>query len=193
MKKFLYIFICSCFVILGCLSFAGCGEQFIEERTYQLVNMQVIRDKTPNDGNYSNFEDGVFTNTLTGSMKIDQVKVAVGKQSSTLIFDDSQNTGFVVRYVFDVYTSMDVYPAYSFSSYEIKLDGVNIENISETEISDFSLQVKELYQDIMQFTNVLTFGQTSIQLVTQNKSFACSIIILDNNDNFCFMAMLYGY
>ena len=193
MKKFLYIFICSCFVILGCLSFTGCGEQFIEERTYQLVNMQVIRDKTPNDGDYSNFEDGVFTNTLTGSMKIDQVKVAVGKQSSTLIFDDSQNTGFVVRYVFDVYTSMDVYPAYSFSSYEIKLDGVNIENISESEISDFALQVKNLYQDIMQFTNVLTFGQTSIQLVTQNKSFACSIIILDNNDNFCFMAMLYGY
>ena len=73
------------------------------------------------------------------------------------------------------------------------LDGVNIENISESEISDFSLQVKNLYQDIMQFTNVLTFGQTSIQLVTQNKSFACSIIILDNNDNFCFMAMLYGY
>lgn len=45
MKKFLYIFICSCFVILGCLSFTGCGEQFIEERTYQLVNMQVIEIK----------------------------------------------------------------------------------------------------------------------------------------------------
>lgn len=192
-KKVLSILACFCLVILGGFSLAGCGEQFIEEKTYQLVNMQVIKDETPNDGSYSHFDDGEFSDSFTGGMRISQSKVEVGRKSSTLIFDDSQNTGFVVSYVFDVYTGADVYPAYSFTSYKIMLNDVDVSTLSESEIQAFSPEVKNLYEDILQFTNVLSYGETSIQLITQNKAFACNIVMIDNEGKLYFMATLYGF
>lgn len=192
-KKVLPIIACICLIILGAFGLAGCGSQFIEERTYQLVNMQVIKDKTPNDGNYVRYKDGEFSDRFTGDIKLSQCKVKVGKESSTLIFDDSQNTGFVVSYVFDVYTGVNVYPAYSYKSYKILLNNVDVSTLSESEIQAFTSDEKEMYDDILQFTYVLSYGETSLQLITQNKAFSCKIVMIDNEGNLLFMATIYGF
>lgn len=193
MKKKIFSFVLALCLILPCAIFlTGCGEQFIEERTYNLLGMTVIKDNTPYI--YSPFEDGQYYTSFCGDMDIEKCKLEVGRKSSTLIFDDSQETGIKAIYQFDVYTGADVYPAYSFKSYSITINGNDATNFSETEMSSLSTQVKELYIEVKQFSSVCGLGDTSIQLITQNKSLACHIIVTDKNDgSLLFMSMLYGY
>ena len=127
-------------------------------------------------------------------MDIEKCTLEVGKKSSTLIFDDTQETGIKAVYIFDVYTDDDTYPAYSFKSYSITINGEEATNLSETEISNLPSNVGELYVEVKQFSTVCGMGDTSIQLITQNKSLACHIIVKDStNGSLLFMSMLYGY
>lgn len=191
-KKILTFAIVLCLIIPCAIMLTGCGEQFIEERTYNLLGMTVIKDNTPYI--YSPFEDGEYATTFCGDMDIDKCKLEVGRKSSTLIFDDVEATGIKATYVFDVYTGSDVYPAYSFTSYSIAINGINATNLTENEISSLATEVKELYSEVKQFSTVCSMGDTSIQLVTQNKSLACHIVITNKDDgSLLFMSMLYGY
>lgn len=191
-KKILSILGCFCFLIFAGVCFAGCGEQFIEERTYQLINMQVIKDNTSAPG-YVPFEEGAFADSFTGSMSISQCTIQVGRETSTLVYDDTENSGLVVSYVFDVYTDDDVYPAYSFTSYEILLNDVDVKTLPESTIQDLPPETRSLYTDILVFTNILQQGNASIQLVTQNRAFACSIVLLNQDGSLAFMGNVYGY
>ena len=193
MKKKFFGFVLALCLILPCaFMLTGCGEQFIEERTYNLLGMTVIKDNTPYI--YSPFDDGEYATTFCGDMDIEKCTLDVGRKSSTLIFDDTQETGIKAVYYFDVYTEKDVYPAYSFKSYTITINGNNATNLTEEEISNLSLEVQELYKEVKQFSSVCGLGDTSIQLITQNKSLACHIIVKDKtNGSLLFMSMLYGY
>ncbi len=191
-KKILNFALALCFILPCAFMLTGCGEQFIEERTYNLLGMTVIKDNTPYI--YSPFEDGEYYTSFCGDMDIEKCKLEVGRKSSTLIFDDSQTTGIKAVYQFDVYTDTDVYPAYSFTSYSITINGEDASNLTETEISNLSAEVQKLYVEVMQFSSVCGLGDTSIQLITQNKSLACHIIVKDTTkDSLLFMSMLYGY
>lgn len=193
MKKKIFGFALTLCLILPCVfMLVGCGEQFIEERTYKLLGMTVIKDNTPYI--YSPFEDGQYYTSFCGGMSIEKCTLEVGRKSSALIFDDTQETGIKAVYYFDVYTEKDVYPAYSFKSYSITLNGNIATNLSEAEISNLSTEVQNLYTEVKQFSSVCGSGDTSIQIITQNKSLACHIIVKDKtNGSLLFMSMLYGY
>lgn len=193
MKKKTFSFVLAICLLLSCgFMLTGCGEQFIEERTYNLLGMTVIKDNTPYI--YLPFEDGEYYDSFCGGMSIEKCTLEVGRKSSTLIFDDTQETGIKAVYKFNVYTGADVYPAYSFQSYSITINGDNATNLSETEISNLSSNIQKLYTEVKQFSSVCGLGDTSIQLITQNKSLACHIIVKDKTDeSLLFMSMLYGY
>ena len=193
MKKRIFNFILAlCFILPCAFMLAGCGEQFIEERTYNLLGMTVIKDNTPYF--YSPFEDGEYSTAFCGDMDIDKCTLDVGRKSSTLTFDDTQGTGIRAVYYFDVYTEKDVYPAYSFKSYNITINGHSATNLTEAEISSLSPEVQKLYTEVKQFSFICELGDTSIQLITQNKSLACHIVVKDKtNNSLLFMSMLYGY
>lgn len=193
MKKKIFVFVLAICLLLPCgFMLTGCGEQFIEERTYNLLGMTVIKDNTPYI--YSPFEAGEYYDSFCGGMSIEKCTLEVGRKSSTLIFDDMQGTGIKAVYKFNVYTGDDVYPAYSFQSYSITINGNNATNLSETETSNLSSNIQKLYTEVKQFSSVCGLGDTSIQLITQNKSLACHIIVKDKTDgSLLFMSMLYGY
>ena len=191
-NKITKLFLTLCFIIPCLLFVTGCGEQFIEERTYNLLGMIVIKDNTPYI--YSPFDDGEYANSFCGDMRIDQCKLEVGRQTSTLTFDDVEETGIKAVYKFNVYTGADVYPAYSFSSYTININGVDATNLTETEIAELPADVRDLYIEVKQFSTVCGMGDTSIQLITQNKSLACHIVVTEKTTgSLLFMSTLYGY
>ena len=191
-KKVLTFVLAMCFILPCAFMLVACGNQFIEERTYNLLGMTVIKDNTPYI--YSPFDDGEYYTSFCGDMDIEKCTLEVGKKSSTLIFDDTQETGIKAVYIFDVYTDDDTYPAYSFKSYSITINGEEATNLSETEISNLPSNVGELYVEVKQFSTVCGMGDTSIQLITQNKSLACHIVVKDStNGSLLFMSMLYGY
>lgn len=193
MKKKILLFVLALCLMLPCaFMLTGCGEQFIEERTYNLLGMTVIKDNTPYI--YSPFTDGEYYTTFCGSMDIEQSTLEVGRKSSILTFDDVEATGIKAVYIFEVYTNSDVYPAYSFTSYEITINGHNATSLSESEIEGLEEDVRYLYTEVKQFSNVCAMGDTSIQLITQNKSLACHIVVKNKDDgSLLFMGMLYGY
>lgn len=193
MKKKIFSFIFALFLILPCaFMLTGCGEEFIEERTYHLLGMTVIKDNTPYL--YSQFGDGEYYSSFCGGMSIEKCTIEVGRKSSTMIFDDTQNTGIKAIYNFNVYTDSDVYPAYSFQSYSIFINGHEESTLNGNEISNLSAEVQKLYREVKQFSSVCGLGNTSIQLVTQNKSLTCHIVVKDKtDDSLLFMSMLYGY
>lgn len=193
MKKKILNFVLALCLILPCaFMFTGCGEQFIEERTYNLLGMTVIKDNTPYI--YAPFDDGEYATSFCGDMDIEKCTLEVGRKTSTLIFDDLKATGIKAVYQFDVYTDDDVYPAYSLASYSITINGKDSTNLTETEISNLSEEVQELYVEVKQFSSVCSSGNTSIQIITQNKSLTCHIIVKDKtNNSLMFMSMLYGY
>lgn len=192
MKKKIFSFIIAICLALPCaFLFTGCGEEFIEERTYNLLGMTIIKDNTPYN---SPFDDGQYSTSFCGEMSIEKTKLNVGRKSSTLTFDDSQASGIKAVYQFDVYTDKDVYPAYTFKSYTITLNGADVTNLPDSEVANLDESVREVYEDVKVFSEVCLAGNTSIQLITQNKSLACHIIVTDkNNGSLIFMSMLYGY
>lgn len=190
-KKIFSLIIAICMVLPCAFLFTGCGEEFIEERTYNLLGMTIIKDNTSYN---SPFDDGQYSTSFCGQMSIEKTKLDVGRKSSTLTFDDSQASGIKAVYQFDVYTDKDVYPAYTFKSYTITLNGVDVTNLSDGEVANLNESVREVYEDVKIFSEVCLAGNTSIQLITQNKSLACHIIVTDkNNGSLIFMSMLYGY
>lgn len=197
-KKILSFMLAICLLLPCAFLLTGCGEQFIEERTYNLLGMTVIKDNTTVIDNrpysYTHFEDGEYYDSFCGGMSIEQCTLGVGRKSSTLIFDDTQKTGIKAVYTFNVYTGGDVYPAYAFQSYTITIDENDATNLSEAEISNLSSSIQKLYIEVKQFCSVCSLGDTSIQLITQNKSLACHIIVKDKTEgSLLFMSMLYGY
>jgi len=193
MKKKILSLLFTMFLILPCMFvLSGCGEQFIEERNYNLLGMTVIKDNTPYI--YSPFDEGEYATSFCGGMRIEKTTLNVGRQSSVMVFDDSETTGIKATYVFDVYTGSEVYPAYTFKSYDIQINNMDATNLTESEISGLSNDVQKLYKEVKQFSNVCSLGETSIQLVTQNKSLCSHIIVLNPSDgSLMFMSMLYGY
>ncbi len=188
-RNILFSIIAFC-LIGACMLFAGCGEQFIVEKTYKLAEMQIIKDNTPSDGGYSHYPAGTFTEFLTGNMSCEDCTVEVGRQSTKLIYDTTDENGFYATYTFSVYTADDVYPAYNLSSIEVKHDGEVID------LDDYTPEAEDqfIFDNLKQFSYVLEYGDTSIQLVTQNKTFGAQIIMLDKTSgDLLLLAMLYGY
>ncbi len=191
-KKFFAII--ALFLILPCaFLFSGCGEQFIEERTYSLLGMTVVRDNTPTTGGYAHFDDGEYATSLTGGMYFEKCSLDVGRESCLFVFND-EATGVKASYKFKVYTDESVYPAYSYVSSSITINGQNAKNLTEEQIAALEADVLDIYTDVMQFTAICEYGDVSIQLVTQNKSFSCHIVILDKEtEDLVFMGMIYGF
>lgn len=193
MKKLGVMIACACLIIFGGVFLTACGEQFIVERNYQLINMQVIEDNTPNNGHYSHFEPGEWTTYLTGCITLDKCIVSVGQSQSILKFDDSDETGISADYTFEVYTNSNEYPTYKLSNIKIYFNGVEqtLEQISQKSLTGAQLY---LLESLAQFNFVMEYGETSIQLVTQNKSFSCHIMMQDKQTNgILFMGLLFGY
>ncbi len=190
-KKFLGL-VLTIFCIIPCaFALAGCGEQFIEERTYRLLGMTVIEDNSPYI--YRPFDDGEYSTTFCGGMSIQDCKLEVGRQNSILIYEDT-TSGIKAVYDFSVYTNSDVYPAYTFKSYEISINGINTTQMTQEQLDTFDATYSDLYTEVKQFSNICGLGDTSIQLITQNKSLAAHIVVLNPTDNsLLFMSMLYGY
>ena len=165
----------------------------IEERIYHLVGMQVFTDETPGNGEYGQFTDGSYVTSLTGKMYFSKCTIDLGREKSVLIFKDD-STGIYATYTFSVYTDQSKYPAYSFESYSVKINDKDAKNMSETEINELSENVADIYKDTIQFGSVCEQGDVSIQLITQNKSFACAIIIKDKQTgDLWFMGQIFGY
>ena len=195
MKKKILSFVMALLLIVPvCFMLAGCGAQFIEERKYQLLGMIVIRDNTPGNGMYVQYEDGEYATSLTGSMVFEKCTIEVGRETSYLIFDDTEETGIKATYSFNAYTDESVYPAFSLDSYAVTLNGQDAKNLSEDQIAELDAEVLDVYQDIIQFGFICEQSDMSIQLITQNQSFACHIIIKDKtNGDLWFMGQVYGY
>ncbi len=198
-KRKIFLSFIACICLMFCCGFVltGCGDQFIEERDYQLINMQVIKDNSPSM--YSPMESGMFYDVFIGNvetgMAINKMTVSVGRKNSVLTFDDSKRTGIVVTYNFEVYTDDDVYPAYAFKNYTIKIGNIDASTLSQNDIDNLPQDTKDLYQEVYFVTQkIFINGDASIQLVTQNKSFVCHIIVNDKQDaSLLFMGVLYGY
>lgn len=195
MKKKFFSFILALLMVLPCaFMFSGCGENFIEERTYKLLGMTVITDNTPTEGGYSHYDKGEFADSLTGGMNFEKCTIDVGRKECTLTFDDTETTGIKASYKFIVYTDASVYPAYAFSSYSITINGEEASNLTEEQIGALSAEVQNIYEDVAQFKYVCENADVSVQLVTQNKSFSCHIVMLDKTTaDLLFMGMIYGY
>lgn len=191
MKKKLFCLILSLSLLLCGGILTGCGEQFIEERTYNMLGMTVIKDNTPYI--YSPFHDGEYYTSFCGGMSIEKAKLEVGRKKSILVFEDAQY-GIKAVYSFEVYTKSDVYPAYAFKSATITINGKNTNSMSQEQLDSFDSATDNLYSEVKQFTDVCSLGDTSIQLITQNKSLMAHIIVLDKLDgSLLFMGMVYGY
>ena len=195
MRKKIFSFILALFLVLPCaFMFSGCGENFIEERTYKLLGMTVITDNTPSEGGYVHYEKGEFAESLTGGMNFEKCTIDVGRKECLLVFNDVETTGIKAEYKFTVYTDSSVYPAYSFKSFNITIDGNNANNLTEEQVAELDLNVADIYEDVMQFKYVCENADVSVQLVTQNKSFSCHIVMLDKTSaELLFMGMIYGY
>jgi len=195
MKKKFFSFILALLMVLPCaFMFSGCGENFIEERTYKLLGMTVITDNTPTEGGYVHFDKGEFADSLTGGMDFEKCTIDVGRKECTLTFDDTETTGIKASYKFTVYTNETVYPAYSFTGHTITIDGADATNLTDDQIAALDAAVKDIYEDVAQFTYVCQNADVSVQLVTQNKSFSCHIVMLDKTTaDLLFMGMIYGY
>ena len=195
MKKKIFSFILALLMVIPCaFMFSGCGENFIEERVYNLLGMTVICDNTPTTGGYVHFEKGEFAESLTGGMVFEKCSIDVGRKECTLTFDDTETTGIKALYKFTVYTDETAYPAYSFTSHSITIAGSDATNLTEEQIAALDAEVRDIYEDVAQFTYVCQNGDVSIQLVTQNKSFSCHIVMLDKTTaDLLFMGMIYGY
>ena len=195
MRKKIFSFIVALLMVLPCaFMFSGCGENFIEERVYNLLGMTVICDNTPNEGGYVHYDKGEFAESLTGGMSFEKCTIDVGRKECTLTFDDTETTGIKASYKFVVYTDASVYPAYAFASYSITIDGADASNLTDTQIAELEADVANIYEDVAQFKYVCENADVSVQLVTQNKSFSCHIVMLDKTTaDLLFMGMIYGY
>ncbi len=193
-KRLLMLMLAICFIIPCAFVLSGCGEQFIEEKTYNLLGMTVIKDNTPTGGGYSRFDDGDYATSLTGGMVFEKCSLDVGRKTCTLVFDDVAATGIKAIYKFNVYTDKSVYPAYSYDSSSIVVGGKNAKTMTTEEVANLDPEVLDIYEDVVQFTSICEYGDVSIQLVTQNKSFSCHIVMLDKEtEDLLFMGMIYGF
>ena len=133
---------------------------------------------------------------LLARIKPDFIAVAfdVGRQTCTLTFNDLEESGIKAEFNFSVYTKKSVYPAYAFNSVTATLNNNNLFELSTDQVEALDAETADVYEDVIQFANVCKSGDVSIQLVTQNKSFSCHIIILEKEtSNLLFMGMMYGY
>ncbi len=197
LKKYFGVIVCLCLMFCCGFLLTACGEQFIEEKDYKLINMQAIKDNSPSM--YSPMESGKFYDVFIGDaetgMAINKMVVSVGRKNSILTFDDSSRTGIIASYNFEVYTGQDVYPAYKFKNYSIKIGDVDVTNLSQNDIDNLPQETKNLYEEVYFVTQkIFINGNTSIQLVTQNKSFVCHILVNSKqDDSLLFMGILFGY
>lgn len=194
-RKIFSLLFVLCLLLPSTCLLSGCGEQYIEERTYNLLGMTVIKDNTtPLDEGYGNFAEGEYGTTFCGGMSIWECQLEVTRKSLVLKFDDTKYTGIQASFQFDVYTGSDVYPAYTFEKFSVTRNDVDITTLSENEISELPYEAERLYREVKYFGFVCSSGDTSIQLITQNKSLACHIIVKNVDDeSLVFMSMLYGY
>lgn len=195
MRKKIFSFILVLLMVLPCaFIFSGCGENFIEERTYKLLGMTVITDNTPNGGGYVHYDKGEFAENLTGGMSFDKCTIDVGRKECVLVFNDTETTGVKAEYKFTVYTDSSVYPAYSFTSFSLTIGGSDANGLTDEQVAALDAEVRDIYEDVMQFKYVCENADVSVQLVTQNKSFSCHIVMLDKTTaDLLFMGMIYGY
>ena len=152
--------------------------------------MQVINDSTHFDG-YQQFEDGCFTDSFCASMYINKAKLEVNENYCILRYYDDA-TKVMAVYNFDKYVEKTDYPAYSFSSFKLYVNGAEIQkNISEAELAAYNEATINELSNVLQFNTIMEKYPSSIQLATINKSLVAHIIMKDG-DNLAFMGILFG-
>lgn len=197
-KRFGAIMACFCFIIGGAFALTACGEQFIEEREYQLVTMEIIKDK--------NFDRGYTDKLFWGDILLSKCTVDVGRKTTTLTFDDSELTNIVASFSFNVYTGSNVYPAYQYTTCSIKVYDKNVNEMTEEEIEALedvvipqqvgaiSYSRTDIVRQLLQLKSDFENYESSLQIVTQNKSFTCHMVRYDEgNKNLISMSIIYGY
>jgi len=188
-KKILSFIFALCLIIPCAFMLTGCGEQFIQEGEYKLLNAQVIRD---NSYLYNPDSDGEFVTHIVGGMTLDKCVVNVGVEKSQLIFTDN-NSKMSATFDFVRYNDKSQYPAFKCESVDILIDGINVETLSEEEKVSFNSEYSNLLTEVSYVANNFLTNQTSLQLVTFNQTFTCHLLIKDSSDNLLLMAIVYGY
>lgn len=187
-RKILSFILAVCFII-PVFMLAGCGEQFIVEGEYKLINAQVIRD---NAAMYNADSDGAFVTHIVGGMTLDKCVVVVDTENSQLIFTDEESK-MIATFSFGRYNDQSEYPAYQCNEVAISIDGKNIDSLTEDEKAEFNTEHSNLLAEVLHVAKMFLDNQTSLQLATFNKTFTCHLIIKDANDELLLMAIVYGY
>jgi len=192
MKKLSKIFMCLSLALFSMLPFilTGCGENLLKEGSYQMINMQVICDNTEFSG-YSQYDDGAFTDCYARSMQINKSSVQVSSQKCTITYYDLE-TNVKALYNFERYNDSSEYPAFKYVSCMAYIGDTDITNESEDRISELDSNIQNEILNVLQFKTILSTYESSIQIVTVNKTFVCHIL-LKQGDNFAFMGVLYGF
>ena len=185
-KKIFSTLLLSCLVVFCGFALTACGNKYIVKRDYSVINMEVIRDNTGFE-DYRSYDDGEMTDVFTASMACEDCTIKVQESEVYLIYDRQEETGFYATYKFTKYTKEEEYPAFNFSSLEVKYNNKTVDiNTFESESED--------YISILQLLTIMKLGDTSLQLVTQNKSLVAHFIILDSQtQDLIFMSVIYGY
>ncbi len=192
MKNFAKLFLCfTLLLILPVIALTGCGENLIQKREYNMINMQVIKDQTEFDG-YVPFSDGDFTSVYCGVMEMSNSTIDVKENKCILKYVD-QSTKVSATFDFDRYNDTSEFPAFKFSDFKIYLDETDITNEDESSLNSLDTATKNQIISVLQFKKILQSYDSSIQIVTTNKSFVSHIILKTESGNLAFMSVLYGY
>ena len=190
MKKKIFSFVLLlCLIVPAMFCLAGCGEEFIVEGEYKLINAQVIRD---NSYLYQPDSDGEFVTYIVGGMTLDKCVVNVGKQKSQLIFTDT-NSKMVATFNFVRYNDKSQYPAFKCDNVKILINGVDVKTFTEEEKTTFNNDYSNLLAEVSHVADNFLANQTSLQLATFNQTFTCHLIIKNANNELLLMATVYGY
>jgi len=188
-KKFLMFMLVICLILPCCLMLTGCGEQFIVEGEYKLINAQVIRD---NSYLYNPDSDGEFVTHIVGGMTLDKCVVKVNAEESQLIFTDN-NSKMVATFNFVRYNDKSQYPAFKCENVEILINGIDVKSFTEEDKATFNNTYSNLLAEVSYVANNFLTNQTSIQLATFNQTFSCHLIMKNSNNELMLMAIVYGY
>ena len=188
MKNKLFSVLLSITLMLTCLTFIGCGEQFIIEKDYQLLGMQVVVDNTEIEGYYQ-YAPGTYVTNLSGNIKLIDCIVSVKKDQLKLFWDDG--SGVKATYIFDIISDINDYPTYTYTNYIAAYNDIPIQDMEEADIVE--AEIIDHVRSMMAFDIALNQGETRIQIITQSTSLTAAINIVNvESKQLIFKSELYG-